>query len=473
MSLEDHIGEYVDALVELVQTWEYDSMSESEIRIAKESLIDTVACGMEGALAGPTRIVANAMSRRGGTGDATVLGTTQRLPVDAATHVNGVMIRSYDLNDTWIVPLERGDLPLQGSHPSENIPPALAVAERHHVDGRRFLASIGLAYELNARFVSMVTGRSLAERGFHHGTFAGLIVPLVTSYLMDLSREATANALGIGATRATLNVIDTMSKRPNNATKSFAYPSASAAAVLGTELAADGYTGPVSALEGYGGVLEIVYGDESDVDQLVATDSHEYAVRTLRKVYPADATTQGTVHSLVSLISGEEIDPETIDAVDVYTGTRCHVHTKDPDSYFTINEETADHSLRYLCSVACLDGEVVPEQYRTKRYRDADVASFADRLTFSIDESYDHTPQAGRVQVHLEGGTTLERETIYPPGNPENPLSREQIEDKFRRYWDHHNPDANADAAARAVENVEDLDDVGELLRVLAIDESV
>lgn len=469
MSLADHVGEYTRTIVDLTRSWTYDAMSEEEIRAAKISLLDTVACGIEGGLADPSRIAKQAALRRGGVADATILGTDRQVPIDTATRVNGVMIRSYDLNDTFAVALEVGDLPLQGSHPSEAIPAALAVAEREGVCGERFLASIGLSYELNARFVEMVAGTSLAERGFHHGTFAGLVVPPVGGYLMDLPREEIAHAIGMGATRATLNVIDTMSKRPNNATKSLAYPEAAAAAVHGTELAANGFTGPVSALEGYGGVLDIVYGDDPDVRKLSASGSQGYLRDTIRKRYPADATTQGTVHSVLTLVNDNKIDPPAITSIDVYTGTRCHLHTSDPERFFTINEETADHSLRYLCSVACLDGEVTTDQYRKERYRDEDVRSFADRLSFHVDENYDDTPQAGRVEIHLESGNTLTAETVYPPGSLENPLTPDAVEEKFRRYWAHRDSDRDADTVVDIIESLEDLEDVGELLNTLAV----
>lgn len=460
----EHIGPGVEALVDFTQNWSYDKLSSAEVEAAKECLIDTIGVGIEGGLSEPAKIVKKSSISRGGQEEATILGTTQKVPLDSAVRTNGVMVRSYDLNDAWIVPLEEGELAVSGCHPSENIPPALAVAEKENASGEKLIAAICLGYELAARLVCMVTEKSINERGYHHGTWAGIVTPLVSSFLKDLDREKTAHALGIGSTRGAFNVIDTMSERPNNATKSLAHPEIAAGAVLSTEFAQKGYTGPISSLQGYGGVFGLIYGDNYDEHQLNNQDSFGYITDTQRKIYPADGTTQGTVHSIVTFAQKQDINPDEIESINVYSGRRCHKHTSDPHRYFTINEETADHSLAYLCSVACLDQKVDTDQFRNERYRDSDVIEFSERLSFDADSSYDTTPIAGRVEVQMRDGTEFVEETIFPPGHKENSLSYDELCDKFRQYWERNDMRYDSGKVIESVENLEQYDEINEII---------
>lgn len=463
------IGENEEFLIEFSKHWSYEGMSAEEIASTKEALIDTFGCAVEGALAPPAEIVTERVLDRGGAREATILGSDEKVPLEAATMVNGVMLRNYDLNDTLVRPLADSgtELPVVGYHPSESIPAILALCEHQGLSGREFLTTVALSYELCGRVLYTVEGESTADRGYHHASFPGILIPLVAGRLLDLSTRKIANALGMAASSVSLNVIDYMSKVPNNMMKSMACNDRAAVAVQHTRLAGDGFTGTTNVLSTDGGFFDMVFGSNINEGQLLDEESNEYVTEIFFKLYSADSTTQGSIHSLLTLVEEHDIQPEEVELIDIHIGTRPYNHTRDPNRYFQINEETADHSLPYALSVACLDRAVVPEQFREERFRDEDVIEFSERLAFHIDDAYDAIGQAGRVEIHLEDRQSVEEETVYPPGHQENPLSREQLESKFTRLWSSQHDSAAADRVIDLIENIEHVKDVSTLVSAM------
>lgn len=103
-----------------------------------------------------------------------MIGSPRPAPVDGAVFVNGVLVRSLDLNDTYL-----GTEPL---HPSELLPTALAICETRNQSGRDFLAALVAGYEASARITDAV---SFMKRGFHPLCPASYGAPLIAGRLWD------------------------------------------------------------------------------------------------------------------------------------------------------------------------------------------------------------------------------------------------------------------------------------------------
>lgn len=469
MAREKPIGEHEQFLANFADEWGLSKMSSLEIETTKNILLDTIACSIEGSLGPPSKIVQEVITRRGGREESSIIGTGVKVPADMASIVNGTFIRTYDFNDTMLraLPGSGTDLPIVGAHPSENIAPLLAISEREGVSGEEFLANIALGHEITGRLMWSLKGQSFADRGYHQSALAGIVVPVIVGDLLDLSTEEIGNAIGISGPNVTLNIVDNMPHVPNNMMKSLAYNQMAGLSTLGVSLAQEGFTGTSNVLGAPDGYLDLVVGNDRNEDHLLRPESQEHVTKTFFKLYPADSTTQGAVHSMVSVMNENDIDASEIKSIDVITGTRTHYHTRDPNRFFEINEETGDHSLRYLLSVACLDKEVVPEQYRQKRYADSDVREFSRKLNFRANKEYDSIGQSGLIRVNLDDGTTIEKETRIPPGHRDNPLSEEQLRTKFRLCWKDRYGDSDPSNVIQMIENIEDLDDLNELIYLL------
>ena len=115
-----------------------------------------------------------------------VLGFGDRLPAEAATFINSAMIRNFDFNDRY-----------PGGHPSDCLGALLALAGAMKVDGKCFLTSMIVIYEIFARLSDATT---LSRRGWDQGYAIGIATAAGVCNLLKLSIETTAHAVGIAAT---------------------------------------------------------------------------------------------------------------------------------------------------------------------------------------------------------------------------------------------------------------------------------
>src|SRR5205823_15114822 len=105
-------------------------------------ILDTAGCVVGGSALTSTRMVRAVKSAAGGTPEATVLGTGERLPVTSAAHVNGHAGNALDAEET---------IRHSGHLAAATVPPALAVAERQHSTGADFVAAVAVGFDIGAR----------------------------------------------------------------------------------------------------------------------------------------------------------------------------------------------------------------------------------------------------------------------------------------------------------------------------------
>ena len=130
---------------------------------AKRVLLDTLGCAFGSVGSEPANIAETTIRKTFGDGNtATVIGYPRPATVEGALFVNGVLVRSLDLNDTYI-----GTEPL---HPSEVLPTALALCEENGRSGRDLIEAMVAGYEASMRVNDAI---SFIERGFHPLCAAG------------------------------------------------------------------------------------------------------------------------------------------------------------------------------------------------------------------------------------------------------------------------------------------------------------
>jgi 2-methylcitrate dehydratase len=165
----------------------------------KALILDSIGCALaateEPAFARASRVLA----QLGGNPDCTVIGSSRRVNLPQAVLLNGILIRSLDLNDTYIGPRQMG-------HPSDNIAVALSVGEKFRASGLSVIASVALGYEIYCRVQDIIPARGTWD----HTTASALAAPLIAGRLMGLNAEQLAHAAALSATHGnTLAVVRT------------------------------------------------------------------------------------------------------------------------------------------------------------------------------------------------------------------------------------------------------------------------
>ena len=234
-------------LAEYAAELRYRDLPAEVVRRAKECIADTVAAIICGSALPWSRIVIRYAERTGPGGKSRILGSTGAgVQANAAALANGALAHAFELDS-----LTR---PGAGAHPGATVlPPALAVAQEHGSDGQALITAFVAGNEVMIR-IGRATGHTNEARGFHApgttGPFGGAVA---ASRLLGLDARAMTNALGIAGSLC--GGLLEFARGDGGMVKRLHLGRASEAGVLAASLAADGFAGPRTVLEGEFGFL--------------------------------------------------------------------------------------------------------------------------------------------------------------------------------------------------------------------------
>jgi 2-methylcitrate dehydratase PrpD len=237
-------------------------------------------------------------------------------------------------------------------------------------------------------------------------------------------------------------------------------------------LAAAGYTGIKRVFEReYGGFLS-VFGEGHDPDASLLTGQLGERWETelvMVKSYAA----MGGLHGAIECACGirKSIAPQDISRVDITVGETVYKHGWwRPERPLT--PIGAQMNIGYATAVALLDGNVLPEQFTPTRLDADDVWAMIDATDVHLDASLADAPVSEKfrtdVAVTMSDGTVHHARVDQPHGAPTDPVTNDELVAKFHALADRVTSRGRAEAIERAVTKLEDLDDVGELIDLLA-----
>ena len=437
----------------------FEDLSPEAVREAKRFLLDSLGCALGGYLQHDVKIALAVLAETARRGPATVIGTGARLDPVSASLANALMVRVMDYNDIY--------WKQDPSHPSDIIPAAIACCERAGSDGRELVVGIALGHEFEQRLCEAAFP-GIRERGWHHATLTAFVSPIVAGRALHLPWEQIQHAIGISASHhATLGAVTagklTMMKNTVD-------PMATQAGVLAALLAERGYTGPEHVIDGKEGLVRCL-GPEWKLD--ILSDGLGASWRITRcgmKAFPTEALTHTPISAVLDLVHEHGLKPAQITKVHIRSLARAADILADPSKYDPRSKETADHSLPYVIAAAIVDRQVTPQQFTDAKINDPAIRAPLRKVEVVADPEIEKVfPALQRVIVTIftSDGRQLTRQLDYPKGDPRNPLSDGEIEEKFDALAA---PVLSASARAKvkdAVWKLEKLGTVTELMRML------
>ena len=230
----------MDALTQQLCTWlgrlDDRPLPEPVTHEVKRRVLDTIGVAVAGWESEPSRISREqALEVHVREGGATVWGTRHKTAPALAAFANGTQARYLDYNDTY--------LSLEPAHPSDNIPACLAVGEAAGMDGRRVIAAIAAAYEIQCR---LCDAASIRNKGWDHVVYGAISAAAATGWLWGLRDEVLGHAISLG-------VVSNLALRQTRVGqlshwKASAFANAARNAIFGADLARRGMIGPVICL---------------------------------------------------------------------------------------------------------------------------------------------------------------------------------------------------------------------------------
>jgi len=446
--LAERLADYADKL-------RYEDLDAATVERVKAHFVDTLGCAI-GALDEPVVRVCRDVALASGTGGATVIGASQRSSAALASFANGAAARYYDLNDNYT------SATLGTVHPSDHIAPCLAVAEAERASAHDLITAITLAYEVNCRLLDVLDA---ADRGWDPPVFSLPAVALAAGKLMQLPAAQLAQAVNLalndhipmGQTRTQVN----------SDWKGLADAEAGRNAIFAAELARRGLTGPAPIFEGRKGFFALVASPATvDVAAFGGRGAPFKIHQCGMKPYPAVVYSQTAI--VAAIAAAKEIgDPAAVAAIEIATTRRGYEQAgRDPEKWTPQNRDTADHSLPYITARAMLDGDINNGSYTAAKLAEPRVRELMRKTTVKEDPAFAKpkgNAPATRLTVTLADGRTVAREVRDMPGFPGRPMSRVDIERKFRgnaARW----PQARTDALLQTLWTLETIGELAALM---------
>ncbi len=436
----------------------FDQLSPDAVYQAKRFLLDSIGCALGGYQQHDVTIALAVLNEIAGRGKATVIGSGQQMDAVSASLANALMIRCMDYNDIY--------WKQDPSHPSDIFPAAIACCERAGSDGRELIVGLVLGHEFEMRLCEAAFP-GIRERGWHHATLTAFVSPMVAARMLHLSAAEMQHAIGISASaRATLGAVTagklTMMKNTVD-------PMATQSGVLAALLAEKGYTGPEHVIDGKEGWVHC-FGPEWKLN--ILTDGLGDSWRITQcgmKAFPTEALTHTPISAVLALVKGNGLCPDEIANVHIRTTARGADILSDPSKYDPHTKETADHSLPYVIAAAIAERQVTPLQFTRGKIMDPVIRAQLRKVQVVADPEIEKVfPALQRVivRIHTVDGREFTKQLDYPKGDPRNPLTDKEIEEKFEALAE---PVMSPDGRRRAMDaiwNLEKQSSVTELMKL-------
>jgi len=408
-------------LAEYAAGLRYDDLPPDVVWRAKDCIADTVAVIVQGSRLPWSQIVVRYAQRIGAGGSSRILGADgPAVQAPAAALANGALAHAFESDN-----LTR---PGAGVHPGGTLlPPALAVAQELGCGGVELITAVVAGFEVMYR-IGRATKHSNERRGFHApGTTGPFGAAVAAGKLMGLDAAAMTNALGIAGSLAG-GLMEFARSGTGAMVKRLHLGRAAESGVLAANLAADGFTGPRSVLEGEAGFLN-VFCTEWDTSDLVRDLGSEFATLHLcLKRFPVHMTAQTAVQAILELRAEHGFVGAQVDRVIVAGNERMATvnNIADPADIMM-----AQYSIPFCVALALFRDPRDPASFDATALVDADIRNMCRRVAVTVAEPPTRVAGASIVTVRLKDGRSVVREVEEFDGTPARPLSRAALRDKF------------------------------------------
>jgi 2-methylcitrate dehydratase len=440
---------------------QYQQLSPDAIYQAKRFLLDSLGCALGGYQQHDVKIALEVLDEVAGPGPATVIGAGKRIDPVSASLANALMIRCMDYNDIY--------WKQDPSHPSDIFPAAIACCERAGSDGKELIVGLVLGHEFEMRYCEAAFP-GIRERGWHHATLTAFVSPMVAGRALHMPWEQIQHAIGISASHhCTLGAVTagklTMMKNTVD-------PMATQSGVFAALLAEKGYSGPEHVVDGKEGLTH-VFGPQWKIELLTEGLGDAWRITQCgMKAFPTEALTHTPISAVLDLVKTNDLHPDQVERIQIRSLARAADILSDPSKYYPHTRETADHSLPYVIAAALVDRQVTPAQFTMEKIMDAKIREQLKKVEVVADPEIEKVfPALQRVIVHIDttDGRSFHKQLDYPKGDPRNPLTDQELEEKFAALADGV---LSNEAQKRVKDAIWKLERVGSVSELMALMES-
>ena len=416
----------------------------------------------------PARVIGEVIDDWGGKERASVIGRGDKYPSASAALANGTLAHALDYDDTHLPSV---------LHPSATVVPvALAATEASGASGRELLAAVAAGDELTVRVGMAGYDRELGnsiffEKGLHATSIAGTLGgALAAAMLYGLDEEGIEHAVAISASMGA-GLLE--ANRTGGTVKRVHCGWAAHAGVTAAELAGHGLTGPPTVFEGRFGFLQAYLGDEADAEEITRGLGKEWELpRVFFKPYPANHFTHAGIDAAIELRE-EGLDVAEIEEIELGVATPVLRTIGQPEEEKAKPKTgyAAQFSGPFTVATALVGGGglgVSLDDFTDEAVQDPTKLDLASRVRCVADEECDRifpNQFPAVLRVRLKDGNVREARISHNRGGPENSLSDEELEVKFRTNAERILPADQVEELRSALQALGESDTVDAIMR--------
>ncbi len=384
--------------------------------------------------------IASALAGWDDDGPCSVIGHRRTLTASGAAFVNGTAAHGEDFDDTF----EGGPV-----HAGAVIVPAvLAACERHNPDGRMALTGIAVGTEVLCR-LSLVVPKAVHKAGFHPtAVFGAMASAAGVAAALGLNARQIVDALGIAGSMAG-GIIEYLAE--GAWTKRLHAGWAAQSGIRAALLAQQGFVGPRTVFEGVHGLFHgFAHTANGDYTALTAGFGTRWVTDTLAfKPYPCGTMAQPYI-DCARRLAARGISAEDVSEIvcEVAEGTVHRLWEPLTDKQRPPNGYAAKFATPYLLAAGLVHGGVGLSAFTQAAIDDLRVLALAAKVKYVIDPDNPYpNSYTGHIQATMKDGSVIEERQPYLRGGAQEPLTRQDLTDKFALNtqhggWDKQQSDA-------------------------------
>ena len=361
-----------------------------------------------------------------GPGNGVIIGTEQRAPYLYAALANGTSAHAIEMDDV------NNEASL---HPGVVVfPSSLATGERVGAGGKDFIEAVVSGYEVVIRLGRALGPENSYKRGFHPtgtcGTFGSSIA---ASKLMGLKEERMVSAMGIAGSQAA----GSMEYLAQGAwTKRFHAGWAALSGMTAAQLAQKGFRGPSSIIEGRDGFLH-AYSNGSDPSKVLEGIGSWFGViRTSVKPHACCRYMQPPIDAVLKILKENDLQPDRVEKIRLgLLRAGSHLIAEPIESKYSPQSIVdAQFSAPFGAAVALLYRKAGLDEFQLSKIKSEKVKRVMRLVECVVDPELDRTfPKqwGATAEILTREGKKYFAKVDYCKGDPENPLSWDELIEKF------------------------------------------
>lgn len=432
------------------------------VQIAKLDVLDTLGCILAATTLAPGgREVVDLVKEGGGKEESTLIGFGGKVPSWMAALANGNLAHGLEFDESHIT--------AQNHSGVVNVPACFAVAERMgKVSGKAFLTALVVGIDLGCRLSVAAAPRA---RGFHTTSIYGVFgAAAAASKILGLDESHIQNALGIAYSQAAGNY---QAVSDGSLTKRLQAGLAAKGGVLSALLAEKGITGATNSLEGEFGLYAVYHpGRKYDAVAMTSELGKKFELSNLSfKPYPSPRGTHASIQGTLELVRQHDIQPQDVEGITIFKSPAAVNAEGGESKRQPKNVVEAQFNVPFTVATALVRRRVSLGDFSPEAIKDPAVLRIAEKVNvvgFAEFGPINFHPAI--TEIRTKTGEIYSRRIEEPCGDALS-FPEEQMIEKFMGCASHAIKPLSKAKLKRVIEmimKVEELDDVGAIVRLLA-----